>query len=58
MKASKEVIKKATDGRMMNYAKLLTTLQRVDNRPICVRSLDDKVVVSVTPNMLFLGTVP
>ena len=44
---------------MMNLAELLTTLQRVAciiiDRHIKVRTLDDDVVVPVTPNMSLLG---
>ena len=56
VKTFKEMIKKATDGRLMSTAGLLTSLQRVacitKNRPFGVKALDDKVVV--TPNMLLL----
>ena len=58
-KPRSNAFKEATDGRIMNYAELFTTLQRVvyiiNGRPIGVRALDDEVVVPVTFNMLLLG---
>ena len=54
VKAFKETIGKATDGRDMHYAKLLTYLQRVasiiNDLPLGVRHLDAEMGVPPTCN--------
>ena len=59
VKAFKETITLATDGRMLNYAELIMTLHRIatiiNDRPLGVRDLDNEVIQPVTPNMLIIG---